>query len=230
MLPDRYKDPWKRRLVGLALDRSQPGNAILDIGGADRPTLTPEQRPAGVTYVGLDPDEAVAQDAYDEFITGQIEVRIPDLLERFDVVVSWNTFEHVDDLSVAFANVHDYLKPGGWFITMFSGRWAAFSVASRILPHAVRVELMRRLMGVKPEHHFPVRYNRCSYRQITRTISNWSEPVVVPLYNGAGYFKFSPLLQRAYLIYENWTLTHPNLATHYLVIARRPPLVSPPNR
>jgi SAM-dependent methyltransferase len=231
LIPARYTaDRWKQRVVGLALDRIKPGDVVLEIGGGDRPTLTPSQRPRGITYVGLDLDEpGLAQGAYDERIAGDVECADERLTGRFDVIVSWNTFEHVTDLRRAFANIHSYLKPGGAFVTLFSGRWAFFALAARVMPHSLRAAIMKRFLGVQPEHHHPVHYDRCSYRQLSRLLVDWGEPAIVPLYNGAGYFAFSPLLQNVYLRYETWTLSRPNLATHYLVTARRRPS-QPPTR
>jgi hypothetical protein len=46
---------------------------------------------------------------------------------------------------------------------------------------------------------------------------------IVPFYRGAPYFRFSRPLQRAYLAYESAIERHDrrNLATHYLVVAKR---------
>ncbi len=220
--PQRYRDPWLERVVVMVGDRVRSGDCVLDVGGSERPTLPPALRPAGVRYVGLDPDAALARGAYDERITGFVDVYDESLADRFDVIVSWNTLEHVADVPAAFCNMRRYLKPGGCLVTMFSGRWALFAIASRHMPHRVRVLLMERLLHIEGGEHFPTLYDHCTYRAVSRLLSEWSEAAVVPVYRGANYLAFAPLLQRAYLRYEEWALVRPNLATHYLVTARRP--------
>lgn len=46
---------------------------------------------------------------------------------------------------------------------------------------------------------------------------------ITPRFLGARYLRFARPLQRAYLVYEDWAARHDrgDLATHYLVVARR---------
>jgi hypothetical protein len=78
---------------------------------------------------------------------------------------------------------------------------------------------MQRFLGRDPESVFPAWYDRCYYSALARMAEHWSAWEVVPRYRGTGYLSFAPVLQRAYLVYENWAERsgHPNLATHYLV-------------
>jgi len=219
-MPQRYTDPWRER--GIALADVAPGDCVLDVGGSDRPTILPDQRPPDVHYVGLDPDPLLAKGDYDERVVGHIDQHDANLLGRFDVVMTWNTLEHVSDLAAAFQNIHAYLRPGGRLVALFACRWAPFAVGSRLLPHRLRLRILQYAVGADQSDHFPTRYDHCTYRHVTRMLIDWSEPVVIPCYRGAGYVRFSTSLARLYLAYEGRVVSRPNLASHYLVTARRP--------
>jgi len=47
--------------------------------------------------------------------------------ESFDVVYSLATFEHIDDLGVAFSQMRRVLRPGGQLVSVWSPLWNGFS-------------------------------------------------------------------------------------------------------
>ena len=225
-LPPRYG----RQMQSELLDRLGPllvsGIAILDVGGGRAPTLAPEDRPSGCRYVGLDVSAselaAAAPGAYDEAIVHDVG-RPFEWKEEFDVVVSWQVLEHVHPLDAAFENLRRALRPGGTLLAHLSGSLAPFSVAARVLPHPLRVRAMKGLLGHHEEEKFPVRYDRCHHRALERMLAPWSSTTIIPFYRGATYLSFSRPLQRAYLAYESFAERRRllDLATHYLVVARR---------
>jgi SAM-dependent methyltransferase len=221
-LPDRYQVPWRPSFVAQALEDCQPEMTILDVGGGDAPTLSPEDRPADSTYIGLDPDSGdLAKGDYDiRILAGAADLQ-PELVGAVDLILSWNVLEHVPDMELALDRFHSYLKPGGVLLSRFAARRAVFAVGSRLLPHRVRVALLSRVLGSPEEDHFPTHYNRCTERDFDHMLAGWSEHEIVPLYRGAGYFAFSRPLQRAYLAYEALAMRSPGLATHYNVRAVR---------
>jgi SAM-dependent methyltransferase len=226
-LPERYFDPWHERFEALMAPELVHGVSILDVGAGRQATLPRARRPTGCCYVGLDVslDELAAAPAgdYDEIVVGNIAAPMPELDERFDLVVSWQALEHVRPLSAAFDNMRRYLRPGGLLLVQISGRYAFFALLGRLLPHRVGTWGMQRFLDRDPESVFPAFYDDCTYDRLTQLLEPWSEREIVPLYCGGGYLGFSRLLQRPYLRYENWTARHDhrNLATHYLVSARR---------
>jgi SAM-dependent methyltransferase len=221
-LPDRYQTQWRATFVAQALEHCRPGMTILDAGGGDAPTLPPEIRPPDTTYIGLDPDSNdLSRGHYDVRLLAGASDRQPDLVDRVDLILSWNVLEHVPDMPSALACFHAYLKPGGVLLARFAGRWAVFAIASRLMPHRLRVGLVSRLIGSPAEEHFPTHYNRCTASAFHRMLSDWSEHQIVPNYRGAGYFAFSRPIQRAYLAYESIAMRKPELATHYNVRAVR---------
>ena len=108
-------------------------------------------------------------------------------------------------------------------LAQLTGSNAGFALLGRFMPHALRVRIATRLLGHHEEEKFPTRYDRSSQRALEAMLSSWSEVEIVPFYRGAPYFGFWRPVQRAYLAYENAIerRRRANLATHYLVIAKR---------
>ena len=149
--------------------------------------------------------------------------RLPDLEGKFDLVTGFHVLEHVRPLTGALDNLRAYLRPGGRLVAMLSGAFAAFALANRLLPDRIGKAAMKRLMGRDPETVFHAYYDGCWYGALERSLAPWSHAEIVPIFQGAEYFNFSPPLRRTYLAYENWAARgrHLNLATHYLVEASR---------
>ncbi len=228
-LPARYFEPLRGKFDAAIAERLKPGSKVLDIGSGRHPAIPPEERPEGVHYVGLDlsPEEleAAGPGAYDEEIAADATSLQPELLDRFDLVISWQVLEHVKDLETTLDNIHRYLADDGRFVAQFSGAWSAFGVINRILPDRIGAKIVDRTMK-RTENNipvFPAYYDRCSARALDQLMASWSEHTLVSFYFGAAYFNFFPPLRRAYLLYENTAARHDwrNLATHYLLIAER---------
>ena len=228
-LPDRYHEPWRQSFETAIFERLGPGCAVLDIGSGRHPAIPPGRRPAGTAYTGLDIslDElsAAGPGAYDEALEADASVLQEGLIGRFDLVVSWQVLEHVEDLESTTANIHRYLKPGGRFVALFSGAWSLFGLINRALPDRLGSRIVDRTMK-RTENNipvFPAHYDRCTARKLDPMFAGWSGYELTSLYNGASYFDFLPPLRRVYLLYENSIHRRQvaNLATHYLVVAER---------
>jgi SAM-dependent methyltransferase len=227
LLPQRYAFPMQRvfreRLEALLV----PGVTILDVGAGRTPALPAARRPASSRYIGLDVsrDELLAADAgaYDECHVHDITAPVASLAGRVDIVLSWQVLEHVSSTALAFDAMRRMLRPGGTLLAQLSGSFACFSLAARVLPHGLRAALMRRLLGTPAEVKFPTRYDRCWATAIERSLSGWSAVEIVPFYRGAAYLRPLRPAQIAYLWYESAIARRDirNLATHYLVVARR---------
>jgi SAM-dependent methyltransferase len=225
--PPRYEVDWVGQFEGFFAPDLVVGVSILDVGSGRRPILLPSRRPAGCRYVGMDVSseelDAAPSGAYDEVVVGNITTQIPTLNARFDLVISWQVLEHVKPLHLAVENIRSYLRPGGHFVALLSGRFALFSLLGRMLPHSVGARAMQHLLHREPDTVFPAPYDGCYYSALEGMLAPWSRWDIVPRYYGAMYLSFAPLLEQLYLIYENWAERsgHRNLATHYLVSARR---------
>jgi len=177
--------------------------------------------------VGLDiaGDElAVAEPgSYDEVVIGDIGSHVPALDGRFDLIVSWQVLEHVEDLQASLENTHRYLRPGGRMVAMLSGSYAVFALLARVIPYEIRMRAMTRFLGVEPGTRFETHYNKCTYRALDALLGTWTGHEVVPLYCGADYFRPWPWVERTYVAYEHWLVRtkRVNLATHYLIVGDR---------
>lgn len=228
-LPTRYRGDWRAPFETPIHERMTVGSSVLDIGSGRHPAIPPSDRPTNVRYVGLDLSreelDAAGPNAYTDSIAADATVLQPQLQGQFDLVISWQVLEHVEDLEVTLEHIRRYLKPDGLFVALFSGSWSIFGVINRLLPDRIGAKIVDRTMK-RTENNvpvFPAFYDRCTAKDLGPLFDKWQNVEIVALFNGAGYFNFFPPLQRVYLSYEN--LIHKrnvaNLATHYLVKAAR---------
>lgn len=223
-----YRAPFRERFRERVDAGLRDARDVLDVGGGAHPVVSLEGRPPGVRYVGLDLSAAELERApagsYDQTVTADIGTPQPELRDRFDLIVSFQVLEHVRPLPEAFAVMRSYLRPGGRMVVQFSGTFSAFGMANWIVPQRTVRWLLRRLTTRDPANTFPAHFHRSWDGALRRTFESWEDVEIVPIYVGGGYFRFNRLVQRAYLAYEGWARRgeHRNLATHYVVSARRP--------
>lgn len=228
LLPARYETSGREafdRAVNAHLGKAE---AILDLGGGRNPTVHRPDLAAGVEYVGLDSSgselRAAGPGSYSELVVADATTLVPELENRFDLVVSWQVMEHVSSFRAVADNVHRYLRPGGFFVARFSGSRAVFSLVNRALPNRFGSRLVDRLMRRTESNApvFPATYDGCNPRSIEKNLEEWSAVSLEPIFTGATYFRFSIPLLRAYLIYEDLIARNAitGLATHYLLVAR----------
>ncbi len=226
-LPERYEVNWQAPFHREVLPLLLPRTSVLDVGGGQSPSVSRAMLPPDCVYVGLDSSEReldlAPADAYDERIVADITVPIAALQNRFDIVVSWQVLEHVKPLSAALENIHSYLRPGGRFVAMLSGRASAFAVINRLLPHRIGGALVAAVMNRPGETVHRAYYDDCYYTALERRLSAWSDSEITSEYRGASYFGFSRLAQTAYIAYEETVYRRGarNLATHYRLTAVR---------
>lgn len=226
-LPARYEEAWGTEFWSYVTDALRPGVAVLDVGAGRRPTIPPEDRPAGVTYVGLDiaADELGLSDrgSYDETVVADATKFLPELADRFDLIVAWQVLEHFEDLCGAADAFYRYTREGGRFVSVLSGRYAAFAIANRLLPNRVGRGLVSRLMRRPMDEVFIAHYDHCDERGLHEAFSKWEDVQVIPKWRGADYFERFPRARSLYVRYEDWAISRGrvNLATHYVVAARK---------
>ena len=223
--PERYSVRWQAAFEERIRATLRPGMRILDVGSGRRPALSISDRPSACFYAGLDLSEEELVQAppgsYDAIYICDIVKRQDELKSQFDLVVSWQVFEHVKPLRAAFDNVAFYLKPSGHFIAQFSGAFSLFGLSNRIIPRRLGMLAMNILLHRDPKTVFPAYYDSCWYGAIARLLSGWKCVDIVPRYRGGSYVRFAPFIQMVYLRYESWAEErgHRNLATHYIVDA-----------
>jgi SAM-dependent methyltransferase len=225
--PERYVIPWDATFWEILRAELRPHTRILDLGSGRRPTISPDERPEGCTYVGLDISrtelESAPPGSYDDIVVSDATTLRPELADQFDLVVSFQVLEHIKTVDIAFENLRRYLKPGGVLVTQFSGRYSVFGIANRALPHKVAVEVLVRLLHKDREKIFPAYYDHCTYPALREILSTWSESEIVPLYIAGQYFDFSRVAKATYIGLEEQLYRRDvrKLATYYIVRAAR---------
>lgn len=226
-LPPRYAtDTWHvpfRPRVEAAL---RPGLRILDVGAGARPMLSPQERPAGCTYVGFDVEAAELLKApagsYDEIVVGDVCRLEPELVGGFDLVLSWLTMEHVKPVPDALRNLSRYQRPGGRFLGYLAGTYSLHALANRVIPHSVAKRVLQHLTDREPDTVFKAHYDHCWHSALTAVADRaWAQAEIVPVFTGAWYLRSAPVLRAPFLAYEEWAYTgdHRNLAAYYIVDA-----------
>ncbi len=227
--PDSTDPDFWARLAG----ELRPELRILDVGAGATPCLSADRRPPGCHYVGLDVsrEELIRAPAgsYDEIVVSDVCDVVPALGGRFDLVVSWFALEHVKPVATALDNVRSYLGPGGRLLATLAGTFSVASLLNRLIPERLAAMLLHRLSNRAPESVFRAHYDHCWHSGLAALLegSRWGRWEVVPIYTGARYFGFSPVLSAAYLGYEEWICRNGrrNLAPYYLIDARVGPAV-----
>jgi SAM-dependent methyltransferase len=223
----RYTEDWFAPFRAAIQAELRPGCVVIDVGGGRNPAISRSELPADATYIGIDLSvrelAAAPAGSYDRVIAADVTERQPGLEGCADLVVSWQVLEHVAPLDDAISNIHSYLRPGGLFVAHLSGGRSAFALINRAIPHRLAKVAMKRLLQRDPESVFPASYDRCTYSALSRTLALWSDVRIMPRYRGAAYFGFLPPLQSLYLHLEDLMVRghHDDLATHYLLAARR---------
>ncbi|HZP28168.1 MAG TPA: class I SAM-dependent methyltransferase [Acidimicrobiia bacterium] len=226
-LPERYVRPFDAEFWDVLRAELRPDLTILDIGSGRRPTIPVGDRAGTTRYVGLDISrtelEAAPDGSYDEIVVSDAAVFRPELADRFDLAVSFQVFEHLDAVDVAFETLRRYLKPGGVLVTQFSARYSIFGIVNRMLPHRVSKELLVRLLHRDPATIFPAPYDHCTYPALREILAPWSDWEITPLYLAGQYFNFSRVAKAAYVGLEQQLYERDvrNLATYYIVRAVR---------
>ncbi len=228
-LPPRYGTPWQQPFLDRVSSALRPGVRILDVGSGARPVVPPESRPQGCHYAGLDVSgdelDRAGPSAYDERIVADIGQASARLQDRFDLVISWQVLEHVASMRAALDAQHRALVDGGRMVAMVSGSLGVYAVLARIIPYRVSTAIQERLLHIDGADKFPTRYDSCRASRLSALLreGGWRSHVIISLYKGGMYFRFSPALQRLYLRYENaiWRTDRRELATHYIVDATR---------
>jgi SAM-dependent methyltransferase len=227
-LPDRYREDWQAKFLEAISKAPSTGCRILDIGSGRTPAIPPGQRARRCHYVGLDLSleelDLAGGEAYDQKVVGDACQFRPELEGAFDLIVSWQVLEHVRSMGAVLENCRRYLSPGGLLVVQFSGRYSAFAIANRLVPHRLARAVLRRLLDRDPQTVFPAYYDQCYFDAIVRaTRGGWTDIAVMPWYLGASYFSFAWPIHRLYLAIEErmYRGHHLNLATHYMLIATK---------
>lgn len=135
----------------------QPGETILELGCGDG-VIVEALREEGLDIRGCDFLESLKQPLIQEYLRtiGTEPYRLPFPDQFFDIVYSWQVFEHVMDLTKIFEENRRILKPGGIGLHIFTGR-CSFLEPHTLMPLATMIRarlwlLLWASLGIRNEY------------------------------------------------------------------------------
>lgn len=167
LYPDHSERGIHARFRNRILARLRPDSVLLDLGAGRgfRPAM--DFRGCAARICGVDPDPCVLENrCLDEAkVLEGAAIPYPDA--TFDLVVSDNVLEHLDDPVAVFREVLRVLKPGGLFLAKTPNRWHYVPVLAAVTPETFH-KFYNEKLGRKAEDTFPTRYRANSERAIKR--------------------------------------------------------------
>jgi len=150
----------------------------LDLGCGHRllPPWRPEQEKgllaAAKFIVGLDYDyeSLMKHQSIKNKIRGDI-AHLPFTDDSFDLITANMVFEHLGDPETKLLEILRILKPGGKLVFHTPNVWSHVSLASKLMPERLKIQLIYMLGGRKEEDIFPTFYRINSVKTITKTAS-----------------------------------------------------------
>lgn len=185
------------RLLGFFPDRSsileslQLKGDVADIGGGKQPYLS--QRPAHITYTGIDIDADELALAPSGIYTQTIvaDITKPPLDLNFDVIICRFTLEHVTDTDAALRGLCSMMKPDAVCYISAPSRYAIFSKINKILPEKFKRWLLFKLYPAKQTDGFKAYYDKMSPSEVSELIKARGGIVEhIHLVKFSGYFTF----------------------------------------
>jgi SAM-dependent methyltransferase len=163
-----HSDRWDAILLReKVLSHIRPGMRVLDFGaGAGH---CQEMNFRGLAHIsGCDVEESVERNPYlDEGRRSTDTIPWPD--NEFDLVISKDVVEHLDDPITIFEEIYRVLKPDGRLIIKTPNTLHYVTILSRLLPFSLH-QTYGRLRGDDVEDMFPTRY-RCNSRKAIRRLA-----------------------------------------------------------
>jgi SAM-dependent methyltransferase len=182
-----------------------------------------------IKLIGLDIDGAEMKDnlALDEKIECDVVEGIPVPAQSADLVMIRSGVEHFSNNQMFLKNAFAALRPGGYLIAQFPGRYAPFAVANRLLPKSTSRKVLAMSMGETAEHlGFKAYYDRTNYSAFRKMVEAAGFDIVyhLPGYNSSSYFEFFvPLYMLSYLYDSTMhALGLRDLAAYNLWVLRKP--------
>lgn len=207
ILPESFRRDGNRTFGEDVLpDFLKPDLTVVDVGGGKNPCVTlEEKKQLNISLTGIDIDRAELDLApaglYDRTLAGDIAN-----LTEFpagDLVVCRAVLEHVRDVTGAFNNLRQLVRPGGHILIFVPSRNAWYARLSLLLPEALKRRLLFTIEPGTEEHQgFPSYYDCCTPREF-RKLAEHNQLVVeycLPFYRSWYFSFFFPL----YFIWRIW--------------------------
>jgi SAM-dependent methyltransferase len=135
--------------------------------------------------------------------------------------------EHFSNNQRFLENAFEVLRPGGYLLAQFPGRYAPFAVANRLMPKSASKRLLSASMGETAEHlGFTAHYDRTNYSAFRKMVQASGFDVIyhLPGYNSSSYLEFFVPFYLVSYCYDS--VMHAvglrNLAAYNLWVLRKP--------
>lgn len=127
-------------------------------------------RNTGARVTACDIDPVVREHpASDEQVVVAAGAPLPFADESFDLVVSYNTFEHIEDPAFTAAELLRVLRPGGYVCAATPSKYGYVALASALIPNRLHAAVLRRVQPRrKAEDIFPTFYRLNTPAQLRR--------------------------------------------------------------
>jgi ubiquinone/menaquinone biosynthesis C-methylase UbiE len=143
---------------------------IVDVGGEKHCPFAEHKDPtqnAKIIAVALSEKQVKENHDADEKLIANIMQPLPFKDHRIDLVVSRAVYEHLEELEAFPWESTRVLKANGYYIHVFSSKFASFAIINQLPPRTLSKKL---LLYVHPEvkgfSGFPAYYNKCFYSSI----------------------------------------------------------------
>jgi SAM-dependent methyltransferase len=151
--------------------------------------------------VDIDASEMTHNEALDEKIECDVTDTIPVPSGSIDLIMISSGIEHFQDNRAFLQNAYATLRPGGYLLAQFPGRYAPFAIANRILPSWTKQQLLKFGMQDSEELGFPAYYDRTHYSGFSLIAEEVGFHVV---YHAPGYYSSS----YAEFFFPLWVLSY----------------------
>ena len=125
-------------------------------------------RTTGGKVTACDIDEAVlGHPCSHEQVKIELRKKLPFDDDSFDVIVSENTFEHIEDAEFVASELVRILRPGGYICARTPNRWGYLRLLSGMVPNSLHAKVLSHVQpDRKAEDVFPTVYKMNSPGQI----------------------------------------------------------------
>lgn len=208
---------------------SKPQQVIIDIGGGRLTSfaklLIPEMKHT-LTVIDSEANELKKNPDADQIIVANINKDLPLQFNSADLIVSRYVLEHLENLPGFISKSQKVLKNGGYFIHLFSCKFALFTILNQLLPNKFSKTLLNYLVpGSKNIRGFKTNYHECYYDKIIKifTENRFKVEDIVISYYQSRYFSFFLPFYIISVFYEIilQMLGLKNLCAYILIIAKK---------
>jgi SAM-dependent methyltransferase len=182
----------------------------------------------GIELIGIDidADEMMPNQLLDQKIVCDAVEEIPLPPNSVDLVMINSGIEHFANNEKFLQNAYSILRPGGYLLAQFPGRFSPFAIINRMLPQRISRKLLDKFTDSPGELGFKAIYDRTNYSSFKQIISNtgFKEAYYVPGFYSSYYFEFfMPFYLISYL-YDSarFSLGARNLASYNLWVLQKP--------